>query len=91
MNYLMKYMTDILNITLYGTEHCHLCEQAHTILLEVAKQYPCHIEKIDIAFDAQLLDMYQTRIPVVVVDNIKRSLDWPFTYADLEKVMTHSS
>ena len=76
-------MTDILHITMYGTEHCHLCEQAHEIVQQVSKHFPCQIKRIDITLDDKLFQEYATSIPVIHIQEFNQILNWPFSMADV--------
>ncbi len=67
---------------LYGTEGCHLCEQAAAQLGTL--QIP--FISIDIATDEALLRQYALMIPVVVAPN-DQSLAWPFSTDDLAKLL----
>lgn len=63
-----------IGLILYGTEFCHLCDEAKTILCETGIE----AEHIDIAEDDELLEKYGIRIPVLKrVDN-GAELGWPF-------------
>ncbi len=69
-------------LILYGTDYCHLCDQAEALLRELAvEQY--RLEKIDISEDDQLMERYALRIPVVRLENKERDLGWPFDYLSL--------
>ncbi len=61
-----------LELKLYSTEGCHLCEQALDMLhmLKVSPQV------IDIAYDDTLFERYGVTIPVVNFSGIE--LNWPF-------------
>jgi glutaredoxin len=50
--------------TLYSRANCPLCDEAYEIL----DMYGFSIEIIDITKDAELLDKYQTCIPVIEID-----------------------
>jgi glutaredoxin len=65
---------------LYGTEFCHLCDDAAVVLAEIGIAADC----IDIADDDTLLDKYGTRIPVLQRMDTGAELGWPF---DAEKVL----
>jgi glutaredoxin len=80
-------MTDILHITCYGTAHCHLCEQAEQMLQQLAQQFACLIDTVDISSDDALLEAYQTSIPVVYFADFQQTLAWPFSYHDLLHVV----
>lgn len=55
-------------MTLYGKPGCHLCEEARTTLLRLARRYPLELQEVDITGDPALFRLYDIRIPVVVVD-----------------------
>ena len=60
-------------LTLYGREHCHLCEFA----LELLQAGNLIAQWIDIDSDPELGARYGLRIPVLVYPD-GRELDWPF-------------
>jgi hypothetical protein len=64
---------------LYGTEFCHLCDEAEAILraVRVAAVYT------DIAGDDELLERYGTRIPVLQRGDTGDELGWPFDAANV--------
>ena len=55
-------------VTLYGKEGCHLCEDAEGIVRRLERRYPIHLVKIDITSDPALYRAYDVRIPVISVD-----------------------
>lgn len=61
-------------LKLFGTEHCHLCEQAARLL--EANQLSA--EKIDICSDDTLYARYEVRIPVLLRCDTEVELAWPF-------------
>jgi glutaredoxin len=63
-----------MDIKLYGTACCHLCDEAQAILHEmgIAADY------IDIADDDELLEKYGIRIPVLKRVDTGAELGWPF-------------
>lgn len=61
--------------TLYHADGCHLCEQAHDLLLQQLEVK--HIELVDIVSSETLIEKYQIKIPVVV-DKNNKELFWPF-------------
>ncbi|MDR2221064.1 MAG: glutaredoxin family protein [Methylobacillus sp.] len=63
--------------TLFGTEHCHLCEEAQALLDHLALPY----RLVDIAENDALHDRYEIRIPVLHRSDTQQELDWPFTHA----------
>ena len=65
-------MADFL---LFGTEGCHLCEEAEQLLAQVGLTF----EKQDIMADKQFLRRYGVRIPVVLHRPSGLELGWPFS------------
>jgi glutaredoxin len=63
-----------MNLKLYGTAFCHLCEQAETVLREIGIE----ADYIDIADDDELLEKYGIRIPVLKRADTGTELGWPF-------------
>ena len=73
-----------MNLILFGTSACHLCEQAETILQHVLIQYPkIKLELIDIAIQTQWQEKYAIRIPVLLDSQSQRELGWPFNEDDV--------
>lgn len=72
-----------MDIRLYGTSHCHLCDEAKAILREsgIAADYA------DIAEDDELLEKYGTRIPVLQRMNTGAELSWPFDAAAVARFL----
>ncbi|EPJ43145.1 MAG: hypothetical protein OFPI_44190 [Osedax symbiont Rs2] len=66
------------NFTLYSTEYCHLCELAESILLSQLDSQLHSVEVADIAEDDLLLARYGVRIPVLMNQQTKAELSWPF-------------
>ncbi len=64
-------------LILYGTEGCHLCHEAQTLLQQMDVAW----RDIDIIDHDDLLDRYGTRIPVLQQHG--RELDWPFQQQDV--------
>ena len=63
-----------MEIKLYGTAFCHLCEQAEAVLREIGIE----ADYIDIADDDELLEKYGIRIPVLKRADTGTELGWPF-------------
>lgn len=66
-------------ILLYTTAGCHLCEQAEAILHSIAALNGLPWRPVDIAEDAQLVERFGVRIPVVEVAGAGADIGWPFT------------
>jgi hypothetical protein len=75
-----------VHLQLFGTAHCHLCEQAHEIVAACVARHPDWlIEQIDIAEFEEWQALYAIRIPVLYHPESKQELGWPF---DQPAVMT---
>jgi hypothetical protein len=72
---------------LYGTEFCHLCDEAEAVLHEVG----IAADYIDIADDDELLEKYGVRIPVLQRMDTGAELGWPFDAANVLEFMKKSS
>jgi len=68
------------HLLLYGTEGCHLCEEATRIVEESLAEAPVTVDAIDIVQDEALLTRYGTRIPVLKRVGGMAELNWPFTH-----------
>jgi len=69
------------NLILYGTECCHLCEEAESILARADLSW----HGIEIADEDALLERYGTRIPVLRRNDNNAELDWPFDDASVQR------
>ena len=70
---------------LYSTSHCHLCEQAEKLLINLQHEYEFQWEITEISNDDDLINQYGIRIPVIQSINTKAELNWPFTQNDIIK------
>ncbi len=68
---------------LLGTLGCHLCEQAEALLMPFVEQ-GLQVELLDIAEDAELMERYALRIPVLRRADGRGELGWPF---DAEQIV----
>lgn len=66
-----------LNLTLYTTAGCHLCDEALT-LLDPWLAKGLKLALVDIAEDELLMARYSVRIPVVA-SACGAEVSWPFT------------
>ncbi|OGV77579.1 MAG: glutaredoxin [Methylotenera sp. RIFCSPLOWO2_02_FULL_45_14] len=78
----------MIKLNLYSTSHCHLCEQAESLLDILSKQYDISWVLIEITDDAELLENYSHIIPVIKRLNNNREIAWPFTIGDIERFIT---
>ncbi len=72
-------------LTLFSTSHCHLCELAHALLMPLPNGFT--LEVIDIAESETLLAQYGARIPVLLRDDSKIELNWPFAADDVQNFL----
>ncbi|MFI3216294.1 MAG: glutaredoxin family protein [Methylococcales bacterium] len=63
-----------MSLLLFGTQGCHLCEQAQTLLSHLA----IPVEKIDIANEIQWQTEFAVLIPVLYHSPSQRYINWPF-------------
>ncbi|KEI71778.1 glutaredoxin family protein [Endozoicomonas elysicola] len=68
----------MIQLTLYTTSGCHLCEEAEEMLNFLQGQQVCRWAAIEISEDDRLVDLYGVRIPVIATEE-GRELGWPFT------------
>jgi hypothetical protein len=75
-----------INLYLYSTSHCHLCEVAHALILQVLKTPKLKI--VEITDEEQLLVRYGLKIPVLQRQDTLAELNWPFSEADIAEFVT---
>lgn len=73
------------NLILYMTLGCHLCEQAEILIRDMLGVAPRFVEITD---DAELLERYGARIPVLQRRDSGEELDWPFDSKALQQFTT---
>ena len=76
-------MTILFN--LYGTEGCHLCEDALALCLAVMPAE--NIDVVDIIDDEKLLELYRISIPVLERLSDQQKLYWPFDQAQVLELL----
>lgn len=74
---------------LFGTEGCHLCEQAEQLLIQLSA--PIDYDKKDISEHPVWHDKYATRIPVLFHLRSGEELNWPFDLASLQLFISATS
>ena len=77
----------MLELTLYSTSHCHLCEEAETSLASISNQYDIKWNTIEITNNDELLEMYGVKIPVIKRADNDYEICWPFTTKDIVKLI----
>lgn len=68
------------DLILFGTEGCHLCEEAEALLLLAGLSF----ETRDIIDDEQAQLRYAIRIPVLLNPENGQELGWPFDAQQLD-------
>lgn len=68
----------MIRLTLFHTSHCHLCEQAESLLVSGLDPASADVWAVDIADHDDLLERYGVRIPVLRRESDGAELDWPF-------------
>jgi fumarate hydratase, class II len=70
-----------MNLLLLGTSGCHLCENAEQIVNECLISKPNGLLRlIDIADETHWQPDYAILIPVLMHEETKRTLLWPFAH-----------
>ncbi|MDN3653099.1 glutaredoxin family protein [Thalassotalea ponticola] len=78
-------MTKTKPYLLYGTEGCHLCDEAAALCDMLIKgQY----QSVDIVDDQQLVSLYSTSIPVLEHRASHIALYWPFDFIQLQEFIS---
>jgi Glutaredoxin-like domain (DUF836) len=57
----------VIEVTLYGRDGCHLCDEARAAVIELGGD-AISLREVDIETDDRLLSAYLERIPVVEVE-----------------------
>ena len=70
---------------LYSTSHCHLCELALSLIMQLTESI--EVALIDIAGNESLLIEYSFRIPVLQRQDTLSELDWPFSETELREFL----
>lgn len=68
-------MTDarVSTVTLLGKPGCHLCEDAESVVREVAARHGAELSVLNILDDEALQQSYGELIPVVLIDGVQHS------------------
>lgn len=81
-----------MNVNLYTTSGCHLCEEALDLLQVLKKQVEANgqalqISEVDVADSERLMAEYGIRIPVITSDSSTGDIGWPFSLEDLRQFL----
>lgn len=69
-------------LILYGTQGCHLCDQAEALMEQAGASRAVEWQYVDIALNEKLVEKYSTRIPVLVTGE-GQEIGWPFSLLDI--------
>jgi hypothetical protein len=72
---------------LYGTSACHLCEEAHALLVSLKQEMHIAWSEIDIVEDNDLMQHYGLKIPVLYQSDNHSELCWPFSLSDIRNFL----
>ena len=75
-------------LRLFVTSHCHLCDQAITLISTQCDQF--HLELIEIFDNAKLMEKYGMLIPVLQRTDTMTELIWPFDSDDITRLIQQS-
>lgn len=78
-------MTDRINLVMYGTSACSLCDQAFDLLSSMPELGGLTLRVIDVAADPVLAERYGSRLPVLVSGAAE--LDWVFTVEQVRRFL----
>ena len=72
-----------MELVLYSTDHCTLCDQALELLFSMPELAGQTVRVVDVVTDEALLEAYGERLPVLEVRTHVSGpvLDWPFDRA----------
>ena len=79
----------MINLILYSTVGCHLCEQAIDVIQIALQGQVCALDEIDIADDDALMEQYGIRIPVVKNPQNNKEVGWPFGPEDISLLLVN--
>lgn len=80
-----------IQLSLYSTTHCHLCEQAEVLMISVAKHFDINWNVIEITDYPELLALYEVKIPVLKRLDNHMEICWPFDKTDIAQLLQYSS
>lgn len=75
-----------MNLKLYGSKYCHLCDEAEAVLREIGVAF----EYVDIADDDSLVEVYGLRIPVLRRTDTGAEVGWPFDADIVSRFLNNS-
>jgi hypothetical protein len=79
-----------IELILYSTSACHLCEQALALMQPLLGE-AVQVREVDISGSDELFQCYGTTIPVLRAPSTGRELNWPFTAAEVLRFLEGES
>ena len=76
-----------MQVILYTTAGCHLCDLADAILQSLANAHQLNIIHTEIGDNDELVERYGIRIPVLKFSD-GSELGWPFEQQDIESKLS---
>jgi len=73
-----------MQVLLYTTLGCHLCEQALELAAPICRAAGLELVEVEIADSEALLARYGVRIPVLAIPGHEPDLGWPFDAATVD-------
>lgn len=61
-----------MTIVIYTRDGCHLCDDAHRLLIARQSRFDFELTSVDVDADPELAARFGDRVPVVVVDGRER-------------------
>lgn len=74
-------------LTLYIGPHCHLCEQAKSLIYPVLEGTEWRLQEVNITDSEELRESYGIRIPMIVTPEGQEK-GWPFTAGQVRRLIT---
>jgi hypothetical protein len=74
-----------VKFNLYGTEGCHLCEDALALCGQVMPKVDINV--VDIIDDEKLVELYRISIPVLERLSDQAKLFWPFEQTQILELL----
>ncbi len=81
--------TPVPRVELLTRSGCHLCEDARTVVADVAGSLGVPWQEVDIDDDVELTARYGEEIPVVLVDGIQRDF-WHIDPLRLRSILSRT-
>ena len=79
----------MITLYLYGTENCHLCEEAEKLVQSFIpfSKMPIKLAHRDIIENDTWYELYETKIPVLENAETGVVINWPFTTNEIINIL----